>query len=249
MPLIRDSAIVLKRLEFSESSQVLVVLTRDHGKVRVIAKGIRRSTRRRFSPGIDLLETGEIVLSVRRPGQEALAIISEWKQRQAFSGLREGLDRLHAAQYAGDIVVGLTEEWDPHPAVYDALEGSLGALASGQRVFAVLVALQQALLTETGVGPRLDRCVGCGQAVVDGDIYFSSFEGGLLCRDCEPARVEKRLVTISHQGLVAGSFATDADLCGAFDLFNYHISHVMGRPPAAHQHLLRLAAALRPQGR
>ena len=245
MPHIQDTAIVLKRLDYSETSQILVIFTRTNGKIRAIAKGSRRSTKRRFSPGMDLMECGYVVLAIRRIGQEALATISEWKPHKGFTGLRENLDRLNAAQYIVDTVAGLTEDWDPNPSVYDALEEALIALDSGSRELKVLVALQESLLTDTGVMPRLNTCVGCGNNVGRGDTYFSSFEGGLLCRDCESARVEKRLVTISSEGLRTGHFRTDADLAGAFDLFNYHISHLMGRQPAAHRHLLAIANSAR----
>lgn len=246
---IQDTAIVLKRVDYSETSQILAIFTRTHGKVRAIAKGSRRSTKRRFSAGIDLLEAGDVVLAIRKIGQEALATISEWKQKTAFTGLRENLDRLNAAQYIGDIVAGLTEDWDPHQTVYDALEASLIALEAGSSELKVLVAMQQTLLTESGVMPHLSSCVACSNNIGGGDTYFSSFEGGLLCRDCEAARVEKRLVTASIEGLRSGNFQTDADLGGAFDLFNYHISHLIGRSPAAHQHLLSIAQkALRASG-
>ncbi len=238
MPLIRDTAIVLKRLDFSESSQVLAIFTRSRGKGRVIAKGIRRSTKRRFSPGIDLLEAGEAVLSVRAEGQEALATLTEWKQRQPFSGLRESLQRLHAAQYAVDIVAGMTEDWDPHPLLYDALERALRSLSTDSRVLPVVITLSQQLLHEAGVTPCLEKCVGCSATDFRGDVYFSSFEGGVLCRDCEPARVEKRLVKLSLEVLRDNTFGNDSDLMAAFDLFNYHISHLMGRAPAACEHLL-----------
>ncbi|MFQ5491439.1 MAG: DNA repair protein RecO [Phycisphaerae bacterium] len=88
MTSIRDQGIVLRRLDFSESSQVLVLLTRDHGKVRVIAKGIKRSTKTRFGTAIDLLDVGQVVLSVRAPRQEALATLTEWDQSRSLLGLR-----------------------------------------------------------------------------------------------------------------------------------------------------------------
>ena len=55
MPLVKDEAIVLRRLDSSESSQVLVFFTREHGPQRLIAKGIKRGTKQRFATGIDLL--------------------------------------------------------------------------------------------------------------------------------------------------------------------------------------------------
>ncbi len=242
MPLIRDHAIVLKRLDYSESSQILVAFTRSHGKVRLIAKGARRSTKKRFSPGIDLLEAGQAALSVRTPRQNTLATLTEWTQRHTFWGLRERLDSLNAAQYAADVTAALTEDWDPHPRLYDALEKTLGDLADHLDVLPVLVTFQRALLDGTGLLPRLDQCVVCGRGLESTpDIYFSSFEGGLICRDCEAPRVEKRLVTVSRAALRKRSLSTPADLAGAFDLFNYHIAHLMGRTPAAGPWLLDLA--------
>ncbi len=61
MALISDRAIVLRRLDYSETSQILALFTREYGQVRVIAKGIKRSTRSRFAVGIDLLEVGQVV--------------------------------------------------------------------------------------------------------------------------------------------------------------------------------------------
>ncbi len=239
---IHDSAVVLKRLDFSESSQVVVAYTRDHGKVHMIAKGARRSTRTRFSPGIDLLEEGAVVLSVRRPAQEQLAIVTEWKQVRLFSGLRESLPRLNAAQYAADILAGLTEVWDPHPPLYDGFIRTLAALTDADRVLVDVLEFQRLLLEQCGLLPRLDVCVACGRLPdASQDIYFSSFEGGLLCRDCEGARVEKRLVTVPLDVLRNAKAPTDADVAASFDLFNYHLSHLTGRSPAAAEYLLTSA--------
>lgn len=241
MLLIHDSAIVLKRLDYSETSLILAVFTRNHGKVRIIAKGARRSTKKRFNPGVDLLDAGSIVLSVRSVGQEALASLREWKQTNAYAGLRERLDRLYAAQYSADIVAKLTEDWDPHLPIYDALNDTLSALAGGGDAGLTLTAFQRSLLDATGLLPRFDICIGCGHSPTTGpDIYFSSHEGGLLCRDCEPARVEKRLVTAGYGALTGAADATVADVAGMFDLFDYHISHLIGREPAAAEPLRQM---------
>ena len=89
MSLISDKAIVLRRLDYSETSQILALFTREHGQVRVIAKGIKRSTRSRFAVGIDLLELGHVVWSAREDRPQNLGILTEWKQVNAFVGLRE----------------------------------------------------------------------------------------------------------------------------------------------------------------
>lgn len=242
MPLINDVAIVLRRLDYSESSQVLALFGRCHGKLRVIAKGVRRSSKKRFNPGLDLLDAGQLAASVRHVGQEALANLTEWKPTSAFFGLRQRLGCWQAAQYTADILATLTEDWDPHPVLYDELYHTLQTLSDMDDVLSTLVGFQRTLLEQTGLLPRLDVCAGCGRTLHSTrNIYFSSFEGGLLCRDCEPARVEKRLARVPRNVLAGATPANDADIAGLFDLFNYHISHVSGRPPAASAYLSDLA--------
>ncbi|MBI4719086.1 MAG: DNA repair protein RecO [Planctomycetes bacterium] len=189
MPPVADTAVVLTRVDYSETSQVLVFFTRGHGKVRAIAKGAKRSTKTRFMPGIDLLESGRLVFSTRQERSETLATLTEWKQTAGLPGLRERLDRLYAAQYVAEVTAHLTEDWDPHPGLFDALAAVLAELNRSQTVLPAVVEFQAALLMEVGSWPRFDACVSCGRV---GDLtYFSSFEGGMICRHCEPGRVEK----------------------------------------------------------
>jgi DNA repair protein RecO (recombination protein O) len=228
-----DDAVVLRRIEYSETSQVLVFFAREHGKVRAIAKGARRSTKRRFSPGIDLLEAGRLSVSIRQPRQESLATLTEWVQGRAFLGLRDKLGRFNAGQYAADVVAKLTDDWDPHPPLYAVLYQTLETFEVADDVLAPLVTFQRSLLTQVGLLPQFDSCTGCGRGIrTTRGVYFSSFEGGLVCRDCEPARVEKRRVAASIQALRGTSACTAKDLAALFDLFNYHVAHLIGRPPA-----------------
>lgn len=232
MALTKDEAVVLRRLDYSETSQVLVFFARQSGIVRAIAKGVKRSTKTRFAPAIDLLDVGHLVFSTRSPRQSQLATLTEWKQTHALSGLRERLDRLHAAQYAAEVVAGLTTDWDPHPALFDALVDLLRGLCDAPAVIGLLVAFQRTLLHEVGLLPELDACISCGRAPVPREpLYFSSHEGGLICRDCEAAHVEKRQVRPASLGILRGEGGPEESAAGAFDILNYHISHMMGRAP------------------
>ena len=94
MPLEDDDAVVLQRLDYSESSQVLVFFTHRHGKVRAIAKGVKRSTKKRFAVGIELLELGHLVFSTRTARQSALAILTEWKPGRPLGGQRRAVEDL-----------------------------------------------------------------------------------------------------------------------------------------------------------
>lgn len=235
MPLLNDAAIVLGRLDYSETSQILVLFTRQHGKVRAIAKGAKRSTKTRFAPGIDLLDTGSIIFSVRHERAEGLATLTDWKQTQSLSGLREKLDRLNAAQYAAEITARLTEDWDTHARLFDQLLHTMKSLAESTAVLELVLRYQFALLDNIGSLPRFDACVVCDR---DTELtHFSSFEGGLICRDCEVGRVEKweiaRATIECLRVLDSGGHENSVEKVApaAFAVLNYHISHLMGMEP------------------
>ena len=227
--MIRDTAITLRRLDYSETSQILAVLTREHGRLRVIAKGIKRGTKKRFAPGIDLLEMGELVIVSLPTGERTLATLSEWKQLRGFTALRDKLERLNAAQYASEITARMTEEADPHPELFDGLVNLLEGLCSDVPPLNLVVDFQCLLLKQAGLLPDMAVCASCGRSVRrDQSLYFSSGAGGLLCTDCEPAIVEKRRITApAFEGLAGGQRSPEA-VVRAFDVLDYHITQILG---------------------
>jgi DNA repair protein RecO (recombination protein O) len=227
-----DSAVVLARRDYSETSQVIVLFTRQHGKVRAIAKGIKRGTKKRFAVGIDLLDIGQVVFSVRQERTASLATLTEWKQTQSLSGLREKLFRIHGAQYFAEITERLSEDWDPHVELFDALISTLATLAEAAEALTPVVDYQLRLLASIGSQPRFDVCVLCRR---ESDLtYFSSLEGGMICRHCEPVQVEKWQVSNATLKYLRGRVKdriTSGSPTGAFSVLNYHIAHLMGREP------------------
>ncbi len=102
------------------------------------------------------------------------------------------------------------------------------------RTLADLCEFQRSLLIEIGLMPQGDNCVGCRSAITaDGaeGVYFTSHEGGLLCRDCEASYVEKRLVSPGAIRVLAGGLIDDPLVGEVFALLNYHISHLMHKEP------------------
>lgn len=241
MSLIKDIAIVLRRLDYSETSQVLAVLTQQHGQQRLIAKGIKRSTKTRVAVGVDLLEMGEVGFS-RRPGAEStLTTMTEWRQLDTFPHVRRDLAKSYAAQYAAEITTNLTEPHDPHPMAFDGFRTMLDAMLEVE----TLVALNQYLwvfLCEIGLQPDLSRCVSC-DTPIDGrePLYFSSRLGGAVCRDCEASVVEKRRISTAVANAIAprGAHANGGPQYGSdvaklplrvFDLLDYHLTETMSKP-------------------
>ncbi|MFQ5413115.1 MAG: DNA repair protein RecO [Phycisphaerae bacterium] len=228
MPVSDDAAVAIRRYDYSETSQVVTLFTRDHGKVRAIAKGIKRGTKTRVATGIDLLEIGRVVFTARSERTESLAIITEWKQTQPIGGLRRRLFRIYAGVYAAEITAYLMEDWDPHAPLFHALVSCLATLSDAEEPFAAAIAYQRAALTAAGSMPELGRCVLCGR---ERDLtHFAALEGGMVCRRCAAGLVEKREVTDATRRALARDDLRGSPT-GVFRLLDYHIAHAIGRQP------------------
>ena len=185
MALANDRCICLRRIEYSETSQILLLFSREHGTIRVIAKGAHRRTKAgasKFDGGIDLLDIGEAVFM--HDPQRDLGTLTEWSLREGHPELRRSLRGLYLGMYAAELVAMLIEEHDPHPQLFDRLEGCLLELGTARAEEAFL-AFELDLLRETGYLVELNACVGCGQELTDGTIYFSPASSGIVCRNCE----------------------------------------------------------------
>ncbi len=243
MALTKDIAIVLRRLDYSETSQVLAMFTRSHGQPRVIAKGIKRGTKNKAATGIDLLEMGDLVLSMQPGKEQNLAPLTDWAQLDNFHHLRGDLIKHYAAQYAAEVTTQLTESHDPHPALFDGLHQFLLALKTDGPLPS-LVKYLLLMLTEIGLRPEFSRCVSCQRDTINDDIvYFSSREGGVICRDCEPAIVEKTRISPKLARALQQEEWLEPLAREGFDLLDYHLREIMARP-AKLSSLLRGAVGL-----
>ena len=221
-----DQAVVLRLSDYSETSQIVSLFTQRHGQVRLIAKGARRGAKKRFVPGLDLLEYGEVSFTPAREAG-ALGTLTEWRQLDSFSGIRGDLARQYGVYYAAELVSRLTEEYDPHVELFASLLEFLGRSAdAGVEPASSVVRFQGMLLKAIGYAPVLRRCVHCGKARVRGTrAYFSSSAGGMICRECETAHAEK--IRLSPKMLDEPAAAQEP--AEWFDLLDYHLTRIAGR--------------------
>jgi DNA repair protein RecO (recombination protein O) len=231
MPPIKDQAIVLRHLDYSETSQVLVCLTRGSGPRRFIAKGIKRGTKQKAAAIIDLLEEGEVIFLAKPQSESELAILAEWHQVDAHLGLREHLPAWYAGQYAAEITAAMTEEADPHPELYDTLSALLAFLSDGQAVLPALVSYQCAVLLTAGLWPDLTRCVLCSRPAPPGRAaYYAPGQGGLVCRQCEPRVPARRYINAAGLEALRTRQFEESTLLDAFQVLDETIASTMGRP-------------------
>lgn len=241
--LMQDQVICLRATNYSETSQVVVLLCRDLGKLTVMAKGSRRP-RNAFDGPIELFSYGAASLS---PGRgEAMGTLAEFQQRPVFRGLRLNLGALNAAMLAAELTDKFTEMHDPHPALFDALERFLGDVQQTEGTREILIHLivyQLTLLAQAGIRPVFDRCVN-GPNRFDPRwkaIYFSSRSNGFVCPDCEGAFVEKKRLSPAAAGALADPRRLrdlpEATVREIENLLLYHFTELLGRPPKCALHV------------
>src|SRR5690349_9300223 len=120
MPLVRDRCICLRKFEYSETSQILTLFSRDYGLLRAIAKGAHRVTKAgasKFGGGIDLLDVGDAVFT--HSPEKDLATLTEWTLREGHLELRRGLRGMYLGLYAAELMAMLFEEHDAHVELFD----------------------------------------------------------------------------------------------------------------------------------
>ncbi|HYO09973.1 MAG TPA: DNA repair protein RecO [Tepidisphaeraceae bacterium] len=186
MPLAHDRCICLRKVEYSETSQILTLFGREHGVVKVIAKGAHRTTKAgasKFGGGIDLLDLGQAVFTLDL--EKNMGTLTEWSLAEGHLELRRNLRAMYLAQYAAELVSFLIEEHDPHADLFDRLEQTLLELGT-PRQEETFLAFELDLLRETGYLAELAACVSCSSTLSEREpAYFSPNRGGVVCRNCE----------------------------------------------------------------
>ncbi len=174
--LYRDHAIVVRTYKLGEADRIVVLLTEDHGEVRAVAKGARR-TKSRF--GARLEPPSHVAIQLYR-GRGELDTVAQVDTVDHFRALRDDLHGLGQALTMVEAADQVALERQPNPALYRLLLGALRTLAASPSPLVVAGYLWKLLALE-GVAPVLDRCVVCGSP--DRLVAFDHTEGGVVCRD------------------------------------------------------------------
>jgi DNA repair protein RecO (recombination protein O) len=175
LALYREHAIVLRTYKLGEADRIVVLMTRDRGKVRAVAKGVRKTTSR-F--GGRLEPTSHVALQLYE-GRD-LDTITQAETVDHFRAIRDDLDRVGKASAMLEATEQLALEGEANLPLYQMLLGALRALAARPAAL-VVPGFFLKLLALEGFRPTVEGCVVCGEG--DGLVAFDPYEGGLLCAD------------------------------------------------------------------
>jgi DNA repair protein RecO (recombination protein O) len=174
--LYKDEGIVLKTIKLGEADRIVTLFTRRNGKVRAVAKGVRK-TKSRFGGRLEPFTRVALLIYQGRN----LDTITSADILTSFDEVRTEYSRLTSGAAIVEMVEKLTPERERALSTYALLLAALKALASGGGP-TVVPAFIVKLLSLSGYHPQLQTCAGCGNG---GELSaFSSSLGGAICDEC-----------------------------------------------------------------
>lgn len=179
----RTPAVCLRKVDWSETSQVLRFFTPERGKISCVAKGAKRKKSAFLAP-FDILGLYDLIRIEKKPG--TLDILTAAERTRVFSNIPRGYPRFVAASYALEFVDEFTPDGQPIDGLYDLLVELLERLDGEVPVPDALFSFEARALSALGFGPRLRECGVCRKPASRPDLYFSVKDGGVLCPECRP---------------------------------------------------------------
>lgn len=177
--LYRDTGVVLRTYKLRESDRIVVFMTAENGKVRAVAKGVRK-TKSKFGARLEPMSHVRLLLY---RGRE-LDIVSQAESVEPLAPLLSSLDRASQAMAAIEAVDQMSLEREPNPQLYQMTVGVLRTIAERPAPLNV-PAFYWKLLRNEGLEPQLDACVRCGETEPGTELVaFDLNEGGVQCRQC-----------------------------------------------------------------
>lgn len=251
MPIHTTEAVVLRTIEYSETSLIVWLYTQSLGRVHVIAKGARRA-RSTFEGALEPLVRGELVF-YRKAKADTLDIAKEFDPKDYHRGLRCDLPRLYRGVYLAELMNELGEDDVPNPSAWEAFCGGLQAMvrAKPAELSTLLFRAELGLLESAGLHPALSQCAACG-GPPEPSYPLSIEAGGVLCAEHARRDPSARKTSVGAvktlAAIAAGELVQSGrEIDGAIrDLLDRFIRHHLGKSLRTSSYLRRRA---RPRAR
>lgn len=191
----KTRAIVLAHFDLGEADRIITLLTPEEGKIRAVAKGVRRP-KSRIGGSVEPFAELDLVLARGRN----LDVVTQVSVAHAWLRLRDRLESTATAWYLGEISDRAVEERGGAHPVYGLLRRSCQLLDDGMAPQRVARWFEMGLADAMGVRPELDRCVECHRVLEESDRFrWVPALGGVLCGDHPPPPAES--LSLSLDGL------------------------------------------------
>jgi DNA repair protein RecO (recombination protein O) len=204
MSLYRDEGVVLATTKLGEADRIITILTRGHGKIRAVAKGVRR-TKSRFGARLEPFMRVDLLIAEGR----SLDVVS---QAESLASYGSPIAADFAAYEAANVIVEtidklVSAEHERSDSQYRLVIGALNALSKGDHApRAVADSYVMRALALAGWTPRLGTCVVCGRSE---GAYLSIASGGTMCEADHTTDARRVSPLVLHQfgALVSGDWS------------------------------------------
>ena len=187
----KTQGVVLKQSPLGEADRILTLYTADRGKIRAVARGVRR-TKSKVAGHLEPLTHAMVSVAEGR----SLDAITEAETVTSFRAVKEDLKRISLGMYLAELVDAFSADGSPNPRVFELLLSALGWIQQTDDPAKALRHFEVQLLWHSGFGPELHRCVECSSVVGPGDHLYSCSKGGILCEQCRK-QPDDRLVALT----------------------------------------------------
>lgn len=175
----KTKGIIIGRTNYGEADRILTIMSSEHGKIRAIAKGVRK-IKSRSGGHVELFGVVDFILANGRGLNIVTSATLTWYPHQ----LASDYNRLGVAYLFSSMINGLVDESEPHAEVYDLLVASLQALESSGIEPQLELWFKLRLLDALGYKPHLEGCSVCGESRKEASYYISPERGGLVDQSC-----------------------------------------------------------------
>ena len=172
--------IILRKYYLRETSYILVVFTREFGKIRGVIKGVRNPYPQ-FAGNFETFTRAELLFYKKK--KRPLDLITQCEAVEYFNASRKDIERLTYANYFIELVDTVTTDHDENPELYDILLESLRMLAPGSGPKRVCRIFELKMLGALGFNPQMAECVKCSSKIEE-RAFFNAASGGIMCGIC-----------------------------------------------------------------
>lgn len=200
MSITKTEAIVLKSIKFGDTSRIATLYTKDHGKVKVIAKGVR-SPKSRLAGALQTFSHLQVVFYKKRTSE--IYLLSQTDTIEAYQSFYKDLNRYVFASAALELLDRLITGEESNPRLFELTLATLSFMQScGEESLEKAFGFFALKLTDLlGYKPKFDRCTGCSRSVEAELILFSSEKGGIICGRC--SRADQAYLRLSKDSVVS----------------------------------------------
>lgn len=174
----KTSGIVIKRMNFGEADRILTIFTRRFGKIKAIAKGVRK-IKSKLAGNLEPF----MLLDLQLHEGKTFYIVTGSIIQKEFPLIHTDLKKISKAFYAGELIDKFMRENQKAPEIFQIFSDVLLAIEKDRSFLMRIFELR--VIEASGFKPELYNCIHCKEKLKEGENFWDNIEGGVICSDCQ----------------------------------------------------------------